>query len=240
MLVALVAVASMATDKQPVKEYEYALEPGTQSFTFNLPCRVININPEAPGKALMVVWLHGGVHDRKIHSFFTHPNHYDNCAADDSIINYLQRHDLKAVVLLPMCHRADNEQCLRWREVYDDVKVMIDDQVRQGLVDANRIYLAGSSDGGRGTWDFVAEHPGVFAAAISMSCSEPRLCSDTPVYFFNTASEVDCTDAVAKLREQGGDIPVYEYHGEYKHGGDAACCDEALLTRFFGHQRATR
>ncbi len=202
------------------------------TFTFNLPCQVMHLNSEQPGKALMVVWLHGGVHDRKIHSFFTHPNHYDNCAADDSIVNYLMIHGIKSVVLFPMCHRADKQECVAWRDVYDDVNVMIEDYVSKGLIDEKRIYLAGSSDGGRGTWDFVAEHPERFAAAIAMSCSEARM-SHIPVYFYNTRDEEDCSALVGQLREQGGNIPEYEYHAEYKHGGDAACCTTSMLDRFF-------
>ena len=204
------------------------------TFTYNLPCQVVNIHAEQPGKALLFVWLHGGVHDQKIHSFFTHPNHWDNCAADDSVIHYLSRHGIKAIALMPMCHRADRNNCLKWHECYDDVKVMIDDYVNKGLVDPQRIYLAGSSDGGRGTWDFVAEHPDVWAAAISMSCSEPRMTS-VPTYFYNTADERECTNSVAMLREQGANILVYEYCGGFKHGGDAARCTDELLTDFFSH-----
>ena len=35
-------------------------------------------------EALLFLWLHGGVRDRKIHSYFKHRNHWDNCAADDN------------------------------------------------------------------------------------------------------------------------------------------------------------
>lgn len=203
------------------------------TFTYNLPCQVINIHPELPGKAVLLLWLHGGVHDRKIHSYFTHPNHWDNCAADDSIIGYLSGHGMKAVALLPMCHRADAEGCIAWRDCWPDVKVMIDEYVRRGLVDEKRIYVAGSSDGGRGTWDYAADHPEVFAAAISMSCSEPRMVS-IPVYFFGTASESDCTAEVARLQGEGATIVRYEYCKEFRHGGDAARCDTTLLAEFFG------
>ena len=118
------------------------------TLTFNLPCQVVNIHPELSGKALLVLWLHGGVRDQKIHSYNTHRNHWDNCAADDSIIGYLRSHNLKAVALLPMCHKADLDHCIYWRDCYADVKQMIDQLVHRGLVDPWRIYVAGSSDGG--------------------------------------------------------------------------------------------
>lgn len=210
------------------------LPPDT--FTYNLPCQVINIHPEKQGKALLFVWLHGGVHDRKIHSFYIHPNHYDNCAADDSIINYLQRHAIKAVALLPMCHKANEQQCVNWIDCYDDVKQMIDNLVGKHIVDPARIYLAGSSDGGRGTWDFVAKHPEVFAAAISMSCDEAQM-TTVPTYFYNTADENDCTALVTQLKQQGSNILEYRYCSDYRHGGDAALCTDEMLTRFFSWHR---
>ena len=213
-----------------------ASAPAVDTFTYNLPCQVINIHSELPGKAIMLLWLHGGVRHRAIHSYFTHPNHWDNCAADDSIVNYLNSHNIKAVALLPMCHRADAEGCIAWRDCYADVKVMIDEYVSRGLVDPARIYLAGSSDGGRGAWDYAAEHPEMFAAAISMSCEEPRMVS-IPVYFFSTAAEGDCSEQVAVLQAQGATIVEYEYCREMGHGGDAARCTPQLLDRFFAHRK---
>lgn len=207
----------------------------TDTLTFNLPCQMVNIHPDKPGKAWLVLWLHGGVRDQKIHSYNTHRNHWDNCAADDSIIGYLRSHGIKAVALLPMCHKADVDHCIYWRDCYSDVKRMIDQLVDKGLVDPKRIYVAGSSDGGRGTWDYVAQNPDVFAAAISMSCSEPQM-TTVPTYFFNTSSETDCTQLVAKLKQQGANIIRYEYCPQYSHGGDAALCTAEMLEEFFTHQ----
>lgn len=206
------------------------------TLTYNLPCQVISIHPEKPGKALLFLWLHGGVRDRKIHSYFKHPNHYDYCAADDSVIHYLRRHDIKAIALLPMCHKADSTQCVYWDACYDDVKHMIDNLVNKGLVDARRIYVAGSSDGGMGAWNYVAHHPEMFAAAISMSCSEPQMTS-VPTYFYNTADEKDCTQQVADLKRKGANILDYRHCPQLRHGGDATLCTDELLTEFFSHKK---
>ena len=200
-------------------------------FVYNLPCKVRYIHPEVSGKALLFLWLHGGVKDQKLHDFFIH-NHLDNCAADDSIVNYLDRHAIKAVVLMPMCHKAAQTSCVTWRECWPEVKRMIDDYVDKGLVDPSRIYLAGSSDGGRGTWDYVESHPDIFAAAIAMSCEGPRMTS-VPTFFFNTNAEPDCSAQAQAMQQRGSNIICYQrYDGD--HGDDAALCDEALLTRYFG------
>ena len=201
-------------------------------FTYNLPCRVVNIHTEKPGKAVLFLWLHGGVHDRSKHDLLA-KNHLDLCAADDSIVNYLGRHDIKAIALFPICHKAWMSECVVWKDCAKGVRHMIDDYVKKGLVDPERIYLAGSSDGGVGAWDYAAEMNDVFAAAISMSCDEPRM-SSMPVYFFGTKSENDCTAQVDSLKQQGCNV-YYKYCPQYRHGGDAAECTEALLKHFFSN-----
>ena len=203
-------------------------------FTYNVPCRVININTEKPGKAIVLLWLHGGVHDYKLHDFFAF-NHLDCCKADEMIVEYLKNNGIKAIALFPVCHKSNNPKPVAWRDCYDDVKHIIDDYINKGLVDTKRIYVTGSSDGGVGAWDYAEKHPEMFAAAISMSCSSPRKV-DIPVYFFNTKSERDCTAKVEELVKQGVNVK-YKYCPHYKHGGDAAECTPELLKEFFSHTK---
>lgn len=202
-------------------------------FTYNLPCKVVNINQNLEGKSTLVIWLHGGVKDRAKHDLFEF-NHLDCCDADENIANYLQNKGIKSIILHPVCYRAVNPECVTWKECYDDVKHMIDDYVEKGLVDPSRIYVTGSSDGGTGTWDYAEMHPEVFAAAIAMSCGRPRNVNEIPVYFFNTASERDYTHQVDSLKQLGATIE-YKHCPQYKHGGDAAECTEEFLDKFFSH-----
>ena len=203
-------------------------------FTYNLPCRVVNINPEKSGKAIVLLWLHGGVHDYKLHDFFSF-NHLDCCKADEMIVDYLKDNGIKAIALFPVCHKSNNPNAVAWKDCYDDIKHIIDDYANKGLIDTKRIYVTGSSDGGVGAWDFAEQHPEMFAAAISMSCSSPRKV-DIPVYFFNTRSERDCTAKVEELVKQGVKVK-YKYCPQYKHGGDAEECTPALLKEFFSHKK---
>jgi len=239
-MVAVLAVAAMAAGCVAQKTVQVKVDDRAMvtlpegEFVYNLPCKVVYVHPEQPGKALMFVWLHGGVRDQKLHDFFIH-NHLDNCAADDSVVHYLKRHDLKAVVLMPLCHKAARTECVVWRDCWPEVKRMIDDYVDKGLVDPRRIYLAGSSDGGRGTWDYVEQHPDVFAAAIAMSCGGPRM-TTVPTFFFNTNDEPDCTAQSRAMQARGSNILQYtRYDGS--HGDDAALCTDQLLARFFGFTR---
>ena len=220
-------------DKCNEKTSEVTLPEG--EFTYNLPCKVVYVNADKPGKAILWLWLHGGVHDRPKHDIFYHPNHFDCCDADEYILQYLKESGTKAVALFPVCYKANLPETIKWIDCYDDVKHIIDDYAQKGLIDTNRVYVTGSSDGGRGAWDYAQMHPDVFAAAISMSCSSPRPV-EIPVYFFSTASEGDCTARVDELVKQGINIK-YKYCPDQKHGGDAIECTPELLKEFFSHTK---
>lgn len=203
-------------------------------FIYNIPCKTVYIHQELAGKSIMFLWLHGGVHDSTMHDIFE-TNHFDCCAADDSVLNYLQKKNIKAVCLFPVCHKSEIFHGVAWRDCWSDVKSMVDAYVDKGLVDPDRIYLAGSSDGGTGTWDYAEAHPEVFAVGLAMSCGRPRRTS-LPMYFFNTRREMDCTAKVDTLVSEGYNIR-YRHCPEYKHGGDAAECTEAFLDEYFSHVR---
>lgn len=203
-------------------------------FVYNLPCKVVNIHQEKEGKSLMFIWLHGGVHDRKMHDLFE-MNHLDCCAADDSVLNYLQEKNTKAIALFPICHKAERGNCVAWRDCYEDVMRMIRDYVNKGIVDSNRIFLAGSSDGGVGTWEFLQMSEHIFAAAMPMSCGNPKRAT-IPVYFFNTQAEPDCTNMVNALNQQGSTIE-YKHSPAKWHGRDDIECTHEFLDKFFSHVR---
>lgn len=208
------------------------------TITYAIPCKVTSINPEKEGKALLCIWLHGGVKDRKLHNLLDF-NHLDCCDADERIADYLSRSGEKAIVLCPLCYRAVDPECCTWNDCWVEVKKMIDDYVEAGIVDPHRIYLTGSSDGGTGTWDYAQFHGNEFAAAIALSCGRPRK-TDIPIYFFNTASERDYTEEVSALRAEGYTNIQYKHCPEYRHGGDSAECTDELLKEFFSFRSAKR
>ena len=201
-------------------------------FTYNLPCRVVYIHQEKEGKSVLFVWLHGGVHDRRLHDFGEF-NHLQCTEADDNILKYLREKEVKSIVLFPICHKAESVNCVTWKDCFTDIKWMIDDYINKDLVDSKRIYLGGSSDGGVGTWDFLEIQENLFAAAMPMSCANPRKTS-IPVYFFNTNSESDCSDRVNALNKQGCKIE-YKHCTQYKHGGDGDECTFDFLDMFFSN-----
>lgn len=239
LIAAVFAVAAAVTcgccHKAPAGTSSESIPEG--EFVYNLPCKVVGINQDKPGKSILFLWLHGGVSDVAKHSLFEF-NHLDCCAADDSVLNYLTKKGVKAIALFPVCHQASVEHAVSWYDCYSDVKAIMDAYIDKGYVDTDRIYLAGSSDGGVGTWDYVEHYPDYFAVAISQSCSRPHP-TDVPVYFFNTSSESDATEAVKELTDQGCPI-YYKRCPDVKHGGDAKECTEEFLDKFFSYRRSAR
>ena len=208
-------------------------------FTYDLPCKIEYIHPEQKGKAVMVFWLHGGVMDRTGHSLLNEwNNHIDKWrnTAYNNISAYLNTKGLKAIYIAPICHKAVNPNCVRWIDCAGEIKHIIDDYVNKGFVDPNRIYVAGTSDGGVGAWDMVEKHGDWFAAAIAMSCGRPRK-TRVPVLFSSTSTEGDISSDVNSLVSQGCNIK-YEYYPMEKHGGDEKLtCDFDHLEKLFSHVR---
>jgi len=93
---------------------------------------------------------------------------------------------------------------------------------RDYSIDADRLYVAGQSNGGMGAWGLITKRPGMFAAAIPLcGAGNPGLAAraaKTPVWAFH--GEKDDVIEVAESRnmiaamKRGGGMPRYtEYKG---------------------------
>jgi predicted peptidase len=89
-------------------------------------------------------------------------------------------------------------------------------------IDAKRIYVAGQSMGGYGTWAMVTEHPDVFAAAIPIcGGGDPemaRRAKAVPIWAFHGTADTlvpvsETRRMVRALLEAGGNITYWEYQG---------------------------
>lgn len=205
------------------------------SLTFNLPCKMVYFNADQPGKARLVVLLHGGVIDKEYHSLLGKQSHLDYVRNDEIICDYLKNSGKKSIFLAPICHKAELDHCVKWHNCANDVKRMIDDLVNAGLVDESQIYLTGGSDGGVGTWELAKRFPNLFAAIMPMSCGLSYEL-DVPVYWHSTKSEGDFTGRAKSLNSNGANIH-YRYHGDVGHGIDCNRIDDALLYEFFSNRR---
>jgi predicted peptidase len=126
-----------------------------------------------------------------------------------------------AFVLAPQCPRdrfwSDAEET---RELMT-VLLLLRDVQRRYRIDARRIYVAGISMGGYGTWDLIARHPDLFAAALPMcGGGVPRYAAriTTPVWAFHGAddkvvSPQESRDMVEAMRQAGRHPRYSEYPG---------------------------
>jgi predicted peptidase len=87
-------------------------------------------------------------------------------------------------------------------------------------IDARRIYVAGQSDGGVGTWNVIMQRPDLFAAAIPLcgggdSAGAYRI-ANMPIWAFHGARDavipvVESRKLIAAIRKVGGHPRYTEY-----------------------------
>jgi hypothetical protein len=142
----------------------------------------------------VVLTLHGlgecGT-DNKIH---IEKNYIATCWADSS---FQKRHP--AFIVSPQCPAGSD-----WTTsgVKSSVFEILDSILEVYKIDTNRIYVTGLSLGGNGTWDYLATHPDLFAAAIPVcgwyDSSTVKYFSHIPVW--NNHGGADGTVSVSNSR----------------------------------------
>jgi predicted peptidase len=87
-------------------------------------------------------------------------------------------------------------------------------------IDATRIYVAGQSDGGYGTWNLITQRPDVFAAAVPLcGGGDPRLAgriAKMPIWVFHGRRDdvipvSESRNMIAAIRKAGGRPKYTEY-----------------------------
>ena len=132
-----------------------------------------------------------------------------------------------AVILLPQC-RADSY----WSDPFMDEMVMtaLSQTESEFEADPARLYLTGVSMGGYGVWHLASQHPGRFAALVSVCGgvhgrddddrfrSVAEKVRKTPAWLFHGADDrvvpvKESRRMTAALRAVGGDVKYSEYPG---------------------------
>jgi len=89
-------------------------------------------------------------------------------------------------------------------------------------IDGKRIYLAGQSNGGFGTWDMISKRPELFAAAIPLcGGGNPNLASNLvfmPIWAFHgdqdmTIPVAESRNMIAAIKKLGGNPRYTEFKG---------------------------
>ena len=138
--------------------------------------------------------------------------------------HYLEK--VPAIILLPQCRRGSY-----WSDPVMDQMVTgaLAQTVAEFKADPSRLYLAGVSLGGYGAWHLAAEHPGKFAAVVSICGGSPlsegerfnsiaRRVGQTPVWVFHGSDDrvVPVTESrrmVEAIKANRGNVRYNEYEG---------------------------
>jgi predicted peptidase len=141
----------------------------------------------------------------------------------------LARHLLEqvpAIMLLPQCRPGSY-----WSDPVMDEMVMtaLSQTVEEFGAEERRLYLTGVSMGGYGVWHLSSQHPGRFAALVSICGGSPlregdrftqiaRNVGSTPAWIFHGADDrvVPVSESrrmVEALKAFGGNVKYSEYEG---------------------------
>ncbi len=89
----------------------------------------------------------------------------------------------------------------------------LDDTVSEFKADKNRLYLAGFSLGGYGTWSMAAMYPGKFAAIAPMSGRVLPRSSEMSSISPDVAGMASEADPYSAFAERFGSTPTWIFHG---------------------------
>lgn len=123
---------------------------------------------------------------------------------------------------------------------------IIDSLCHEFTIDERRIYVAGQSMGGAGTWHVITNRPSFFAAAVSccgsISTDDGTGSIDTPVWNFHGDSDKSVPVSVSRdriaARRKAGGRPLYtEYAGVDHNAWQWAFSEPALVKWVFSQRR---
>lgn len=186
---------------------------GATDYTYQ-----VHVPASAKDSPPVIVFLHG-IGQRGAGGFVPRTG-----AAGALLRGYLSK--VPAVILLPQCRAGSY-----WSDPFMDEMVMTALSRTEGefKADASRLYLTGVSMGGYGVWSVASEHPGRFAALVSV-CGGVHGRDDerfenvaekigkTPAWLFHGADDrvVPVTESrrmTAALEAVGGNVKYSEYPG---------------------------
>jgi len=123
---------------------------------------------------------------------------------------------------------------------------ILDSLQKEFSIDAQRLYVAGQSMGGYGTWSLITKRPNLFAAAIPLcgggNPSFAAKAAKTPIWAFH--GDVDdnvpvseTRNMIAALRKSGGNPKYTEYKGLGHEIWDRVFKEPGLVEWLFAQHR---
>lgn len=168
-----------------------------------------------------------------------------------------------AIVVFPQCgsgsywvrieRQADDLQMPFYEAPVSDMGMVIELLAQlqaQERIDPSRIYLAGLSMGGFGTFELLARLPRTFAAAVPIcgggnKLLAPLYAQHTPMWIFHGDADsvvsVDLSRKMYKALAEAGGQPKYTEYPEVGHNSwDPAFAEPELLKWLFSHRLSRR
>lgn len=246
-------VALIEAFKKQSEGLEKKFEARTHKSDSVMPYRLFR--PEAAGKAPLVVYLHGsgGLGDDNLKQLSL-----GNIFGTRVWVLSENQRSFPCYVVAPQTDqgwvRYDSSQ-----ETPGPAKVLsglgngarlaleiIDGLCREFTIDERRIYVAGQSMGGAGTWHMITNRPSFFAAAVSccgsISTDDGTGSIDTPVWNFHGDSDKTVPVSVSRdriaARRKAGGRPLYTEYARVDHNvWQWAFSEPALVTWVFSQRR---
>lgn len=209
---------------------------------------------DKPGKFILVYYFHGA-------GSRGDDNFLQVRIGAPPLASYCERHNLKAIVIMPQCRENCKWVDVPWEseshtlppEPSRHMKLalgLLDAKLKEFDIDRERIYTLGMSMGGYAVFDMVSRRPELFAAAASMcgggdTAQAPNL-RNTAFYLIHgdedSAVPVVRSRNMAKaLRDAGNPHVVYhELAGVNHNVWDPFFADDEGLDFLFAQKRAIR
>ncbi len=119
------------------------------------------------------------------------------------------------IAVLPQC-RPDTFWSAQ--NMTDYALAALDQSVKEFNGDTNRLYLAGFSLGGYGTWHIAAAHPGKFAALVPVAGgvvgTYPINPNDRAAIIPSVGDMLEAPDPYREIAKAIGQTPVWVFHGD--------------------------
>jgi predicted peptidase len=160
-------------------------------------------------------------------------------------------------LIAPQCPKGDKWSIVDWRKPSATfakepsepgrlVLELIAAMQKEYSIDPKRIYLTGLSMGGYGTWDLLARHPELFAAAVPIcGGADPataRKIAKIPIWVFHGAKDravkVERSREMVKALKEAGGHPKYTEYPEEGHASWVpAYKDPAMMKWLFAQKK---
>lgn len=245
-LAGLVTETACPSDEEPFAAHTHPLAGGQV-----LPYRLMSPAGHVDGPSPLLLFLHG-----------SGERGTDNTAQLKHVVRELATAEMRqrfpCYVLVPQCPSEQRWTGLSSKEPQRDLPEhptpwlqgsveIIDRLIAGNRVDPHRVYVAGLSMGGAGTWDALMRYPGRFAAGIPIcgvgDVQQAARLIHTPLWVFHGDADgsvpvATSRDMTARIRELGGN-PIYTEYPGVEHDSWTMTAQNRLVWDWMFAQRLT-